>query len=387
MTLTRSNYPTRSGRYVKQPSGYKAFIPEPLPPEPEIRIDSEMQRLLSSADRALGKLDGSIQTLPDPNLFVLMYVRKEAVLSSQIEGTQASINDVIKAEASIFDAERPSDVSEVINYIQAMNYGLKRLETLPVSRRLIQEIHERLMQNVRGYNMQPGELRTSQNWIGPKGCTLGEAMFVPPPHHVAEDALSDLELFWNENDNLPPLIKIGLMHAQFETIHPFLDGNGRIGRLLITFALCSKSLLGKPVLYISYYLKANREKYYSSLQGVRDIGDWETWLKFFLRGITEASDHATETARKIVSLREANRATIASHFGNHAGKASLLLESLYAQPYITINQTAKQLGISFPNASSLIDKFVRNDLLMEVTGNARNRVFMYTPYVSLFSSI
>ena len=231
---------TRAGRNIWQLQGYKAFIPAPLPPDPPPEIDAEMQGLLSSADRALGRLDGSVQTLPDPDMFVFMYVRKEAVLSSQIEGTLSSLDDLLNAEAKIFDPERPGDVDEVINYVNAMNYGLKRLAEIPVSVRLIREIHERLLTGVRGSERQPGELRKTQNWIGPSGATLADATFVPPPPDEVPVALSSFEKFIHGEDVFPALVKIGLAHAQFETIHPFLDGNGRMGRLLITFMLCEK---------------------------------------------------------------------------------------------------------------------------------------------------
>ncbi|HEY4944178.1 MAG TPA: Fic family protein [Rhizomicrobium sp.] len=377
----------RAGRYVSQPAGYKAFIPEPLPPQPGTQIDAEMQELLSNADRALGRLDGSIQTLPNPDLFVFMYVRKEAVLSSQIEGTQASLSDVIKAEAGILDPSRPSDVSEVINYTAAMNHGLQRLRELPLSRRLIEEIHERLLRNVRGNRMKPGELRKSQNWIGPQGCLVSEALFVPPPHDVAEQALGELEKFLHDESPIPPLIRIGLAHAQFETIHPFLDGNGRVGRLLITFFLCDQKILQRPVLYLSLYLKQHRDKYYACLQNIRDKGEWEEWLKFFLRGVFEVANQATETAKRIVSLREDHRRLIVDHFGNHAGKGMRLLERLYERLTISVNDVAALLGISFPNANALVGKFLRNNLLVEITGQSRNRVFFYRPYMNLFSSI
>lgn len=377
----------RAGGYIRQPAGYHAFIPTPLPPSPSINIDAEMQRLLSEGDRALGCLDGSVQTLPNPDLFVFMYVRKEAVLSSQIEGTQASLNDLLKAEANIFDAERPSDVSEVINYVNAMNHGLERLETLPLSIRLIREIHERLMHGVRGRHMQPGELRTSQNWIGPSGSHLSEATFIPPPHHIVPEALSELERFLHSADDIPPLIKIGLAHAQFETIHPFLDGNGRIGRLLITFFLCHEQILQKPVLYLSHFFKKNRSEYYDRLQNVRDRGDWEGWLKFFLRGVSDVSRQATITARQIVALREKHREDIALNFGQSGGRAVRLLERMFQHPTITVNQVAEFLNISFPSANGLVGRFQERGVLQEITGNSRNRVFLYKAYVELFSTL
>ena len=287
--MASTDLPARAGSYQQQPTGYRAFIPAPLPPNRPLAIDGELQGLLSQADRALGRLDGSVLTLPNPDLFVFMYVRKEAVLSSQIEGTQSSLQDLLAAEAQLFEQNLPRDVDEVVNYVRAMNHGLARLPELPVSVRLIREIHAELMQGVRGGRLQPGELRTSQNWIGPAGCTLNTATFVPPPHHVVPEALGDLEKFLHRDDDLPPLVKIALAHVQFETIHPFLDGNGRVGRLLITFLLTERGVLHKPVLYLSHYFKPHRQEYYEHLQAVRDRGAWEAWLAFFLRGVVEVA--------------------------------------------------------------------------------------------------
>jgi len=278
------NTQTRSGEFAVQPGGYQAFIPKPLPPTPALEIDAEMQALLSKADRALGRLDGSIRTLPNPDLFIFMYVRKEAVLSSQIEGTQSSLNDLLEVEAEIFDNQHPRDVDEVLNYVRAMNYGLERLAELPLSNRLIREIHSVLLNGGRGGNAQPGELRKIQNWIGPQGCTLKEATFVPPPPQQLEDILAQFERFLHD-ESLPVLLQIGMAHAQFETIHPFLDGNGRIGRLLIAFMLHQREILETPVLYISYYFKKYRQQYYEQLQSVLENGSWEALLKFFLQGI------------------------------------------------------------------------------------------------------
>ena len=379
------SYLGRAGSYIRQSTGYRAFVPTNLPPDPPINIDSEMQRLLSEADRALGRLEGSIQTLPNPDLFVLMYVRKEAVLSSQIEGTQASINDLLKAEAKVFDADAPRDVDEVINYVTAMNHGLARLPELPLSVRLIREIHERLLHGVRGRNLQPGELRRSQNWIGPQQSTLMTATFVPPPHQEATNALGELEKFLHQTDDIPPLVKIGLAHAQFETIHPFLDGNGRIGRLLITFFLCQQGILQKPVLYLSHFFKQNRTEYYERLQKIRDEGEWEGWLKFFLKGVASVATQATETARQIVGLREQHRTLITDNFGSAGANGARLLEHLYKRPTTSVNAVKDFLEISYPNANNLVEKFRNNGILFEVTGNARNRQFLYTPYIDLFS--
>jgi Fic family protein len=375
---------TRSGRYMRQPTGYRAFIPSPLPPDPSVHIDLEMHQLLSEADRALGRLDGSIQTLPNPDLFVFMYARKEAVLSSQIEGPQASINDLLKAEAEVFNGNGPRDVDEVLNYVKAMNHGLARLKELPLSIRLLKEIHAKLLDGVRGGHQQPGEIRRSQNWIGPQGSNLTNAIYIPPPHQEAELALGDLEKFFHAIDQLPPLIRIGLIHAQFETIHPFLDGNGRIGRLLITFFLCEKGLLQKPVLYLSHYFKENRADYYQRLQQTREKGDWEVWLKFFLRGVAAVAGQATETARNIVSLREMHRALVIDKFGSSGANAIRLLEQLYKSPAITVNRAKESLGISYPNANTLINRLCENKVLFEITGQVRNRVFFYSPYIDLF---
>lgn len=375
----------RAGQYVRQQTGYSAFIPAPLPPDPSLEIDAEMHTLLSRADRALGRLDGSIQTLPDPELFVFMYVRKEAVLSSQIEGTQSSLNDVLEAEAAVFDPERPNDVGEVINYVTAMNHGLNRLAELPVSGRLIREIHARLLENVRGQEKNPGEFRTTQNWIGPVGCTLMDATFVPPPADRVSECISQLEGFIHNDDHIPVLIKIGLIHAQFETIHPFLDGNGRVGRLLITFLLCENDVLIRPVLYISHYFKQNRQQYYELLQNVRYKGGWEPWIKFFLTGIATVSNEATETARAIVALRERHRRLVQENFGRAAGNGLRILERLYRQPFITVSQIADHLKVTFPPANDLARRFAQAGILQEVTGQDRYRVFRYGPYIELFA--
>ena len=378
---------TRAGHYVLQPGGIRAFEPAPLPPLPPIQMDAELQALLSRADRALGRLDGSIQTLPNPSLFVFMYVRKEAVLSSQIEGTQASINDLLEVEAQAFSPHHPRDVDEVLNYVKAMNYGLERLNELPVSVRLIREIHERLLRTARGAHRNPGELRQSQNWLGPPGSTPSQASFVPPPPHLVPRALADLEQFLHAGEPMPALVKIGLVHAQFETIHPFLDGNGRVGRLLITLLLCEKEILLRPVLYISHFFKRHRDRYYERLQATRDDGDWENWLKFFLMGIAEVSLEATETARRIVALREKHREIITREFGRVAGNGMIVLERLFRHPIVHVNSIAELLTVSYPAANNLVAKFVEHGLLKEVTGQARYRRFRYGEYIDLFADV
>lgn len=375
----------RTGRYIRQPTGYRAFMPASLPPEPPVQLDIELQGLLSQADRALARLDGSLYTLPDPDFFVLMYVRKEAVLSSQIEGTQSSLNDVLEAEADVYNPARPSDTREVLNYVAAMKHGLERLSSLPVSTRLVREIHERLMHGVRGAEKQPGELRTSQNWIGAQGTALREASFIPPPPSEIGKALSDWEKFIHSDDSLPALIKIGLAHSQFETIHPFLDGNGRVGRLLITFLLCEKEILQQPILYLSHYFKQHRQSYYDRLQGTRELGDIESWLRFFLQGIVEVSREATEKGRQIVALRENHREKIIDQFGQVAGNGLRILDGLYSRPITNVNRVRDTLGVSYPAANNLVDRFIEAGLLEEITGQARNRLFRYTPYIALFA--
>jgi Fic family protein len=348
-------------------------------------MDGELWQLLSEADRALGRLDGSTETLPNPDLFVFMYLRKEAVLSSQIEGTQASLVDVLEVEAEAFDPQQPKDVDEVVNYIAAMKYGLRRLGELPVSLRLIKEIHERLLDGVRGKDLSPGEFRTSQNWIGAQGSNLMTASFVPPPPHEIDKIMGGLENFIHSQIELPILIKVGLVHAQFETIHPFLDGNGRIGRLLITFLLCEKNVLSRPLLYLSYYFKKNRMEYYDRLQAVRDHGDWEGWLKFFLRGVGKVSNEATERARSIVRLRETHRQLIVEEFGRSASSALVLLESLYERPVLQVKHVMQITVLSYPNANNLVGKFCEAGLLSKTSERARNRVFSYKSYIDLFS--
>ena len=375
----------RAGRYIQVPGGYKAFYPAPLPPNPPIALAGDLQATLSKADRALGRLDGSITTLPNPDLFVMMYVRKEAVLSSQIEGTQSSLQDLLSAEAKTFTDSTPSDVSEVVNYVRAMNHGLKRLRELPVSVRLIKEIHRILLEGVRGRHATPGELRRSQNWIGPAGATIREATFVPPPPHLLPEVLGEWERFLHTEDDLPILIKIGLAHAQFETIHPFLDGNGRLGRLLITFLLTERGVLQKPVLYLSYYFKRYRQAYYEHLQNVRDLGDWEGWLLFFLRGVSEVSEEATRTAREILQLRERHRSAITERMGRAAGSGHKVLEYLYARPVVTVGDVERITGTSYQASNRLVARLAKLGILREITGHARNRRFRYEPYVSLFS--
>lgn len=369
----------RAGRYVSQPTGYRAFIPKPLPPDPPLAQSDELGRLLSDADRAVGRLDGVASVLPNPELFVAMYVRHEAVLSSQIEGTQSTLQDVLEYEAGGRITDQPRDVEETVNYVRAMNYGLKRLATLPLSLRLIREIHKELLQGVRGATHQSGDFRTTQNWIGPANCTLNEAEFVPPPPSEMKQALSDFEHFLRDRDAMPVIIHAGLAHAQFETIHPFLDGNGRIGRLLITLLLCERNVLKLPLLYLSYYFKAHRSRYYDRLTGIRTDGDWEAWLLFFLRGVYEVSQAATTTARAILDLRERDREHLAGT--NHGQR---LLDFLFQHPIVSVRNAERFLRCSYVTANNTIAELEKRGMLKEITGQQRNRLFRYAPYIALF---
>ena len=374
----------RSGKFVRQQSDYTAFIPNTLPPEPPIQIDSEMIYLLSSADRRLGRLDGITQILPNPDLFVAMYVKKEAVLSSQIEGTQASLIDILEKDEENHDRIE-KNVEEVVNYVNAMNYGIKRLQELPLCLRLIREIHSVLLENVRGGERNPGEFRRSQNWIGPAGCTLSTATFVPPPVLEMQESMNNLEMFIYNDEYIPPLIKIGLLHAQFETIHPFLDGNGRMGRLLITFWLCQQKILTKPLLYLSYYFKKNRVEYYDRLMDVRLKGDWEGWMKFFLKGIADVSDEAIYTAKQILTMKDQHAVKINQQLKNPSNGLKLL-ERLFENPMVTINKVAEMLGVSYPTASSLVNDFCDIGLLRSTSQLHRNKRFSYFEYVNILQA-
>lgn len=374
----------RAGRYVQQIGGYKAFIPAPLPPAPPVAMDSELSRLLSDADRALGRLDGAASILPNPDLFVAMYVRQEAVLSSQIEGTQSTLEDILEFEIDQKGREHTKDIDEVVNYISAMHYGLARLDSLPLSLRLIREIHKTLLEGVRGGNRTPGEFRTSQNWIGPGDCTLDKATFVPPPVHEMHQALDNFESFLRNTETLPVLVHCGIAHAHFETIHPFLDGNGRVGRLLITFLLCQQKILQSPLLYLSHYLKTHRTTYYDRLMAIRNEGDWEGWLKFFLRGIYEVSQAATSTARSITDMREKHRHIIADISSNNYGLQ--LVDHLFQQPVVNVRYVQGKLGCAYVTANRLLEQFVEMGLLIETTGGQRNRTFRYEPYLVLFET-
>lgn len=376
--------PNRAGHFT-QGNGFHTFVPNPLPPDPPVQFDEELHALLSLADRRLGRLDGITQILPNPDLFVSMYVRKEAVLSSQIEGTQASFADVLGAERQLGDDSRREAVGEVFHYVKAMNWGLAELERFPLSLRLLRNIHDKLIRGTRGTNRNPGEFRMSQNWIGPAGCTPGNATFIPPSVPDMEKALGDLELYLHATDRLPALVKIALVHAQFETIHPFLDGNGRMGRLLITFWLCQQEILSKPLLYLSYYFKKNRREYYARLMDVRQTGDWEEWIKFFLRGVAEVADEATSSAKAILKLQRDCAAKL-QPLKQVAGYGLRLLDILFEQPFIQRKEIIQLLGISSPTATHVLDAFLQTGMLVDMSpGRIRNKLYVFSDYLAILN--
>jgi Fic family protein len=376
---------TRRGRYVETPAGgeiVRAFVPPPLPPNPPIDILSFLPKL-SAAERALGRLDGITVLLPRQELFLYMYVRKEAVLSSQIEGTQSTLADLLRFETEAQAGQPIDDIREVSNYVDAMMYGLERLKEFPLSRRLIREMHERLLQSSRGGTKNPGEFRRSQNWIG--GTRPGNAMFVPPPVSELGACLDAFERFMHENESrLPPLIKAGLLHVQFETIHPFLDGNGRIGRLLVTLYLCVHDVLRKPLLYLSLYLKTHRGDYYRLLQEVREHGAWEAWLEFFLDGVTETAGQAFDAATRIAELFKRDRERITAE-SDRAGSVLRVHELLQQNPFLTSNALVERTGLTAPTINAALADLERLRIVDEVTGRRRGRVFGYRAYLDILN--
>ena len=371
----------RAGIFVLQNAGYESFIPNPLPPK-DLVIDDELQLLLSKADGALARLDGVTQVLPNPDLFVAMYIKKEALLSSRIEGTQASLKGVLEFEAKLEPKENINDIREVINYIKAMHYGIDNLGSGNLSPELINDIHRILIEGTRGTNKLPGKLRNFQNWIGIGGGTIHDAVYVPPPPEYVEELMSELEDFIQTPDNIPSLIKIALIHSQFETIHPYLDGNGRMGRLLITFYLYWKGLLSRPLLYLSFYLKKNRNLYYESLNDIRLKGHWEQWLKFFLKGVIEVSNDSIDTAKRIIELKQN---LIEKLLENNVGgvHAVKLIDILFDHPVITVTEISELIGISRQAANKLTSKFEEMNILTEITGKKRYKKYTFVDFVRI----
>lgn len=362
----------------------RAFIPDPLPPNPPLEIDAKIQDLLEKATLSLGRLDGLTTVLPDPDLFLYSYVRKEAVLSSQIEGTQSTLSDLLLFENEAIPGVPLNDVVETSNYVSALAHGLKQLKKgIPISLRLLKEMHAILLAKGRGSEKDPGEFRRSQNWFG--GTRPGNATFVPPPPDSLMECLGSLEKFLhNDPVKTPLLIKAALAHVQFETIHPFLDGNGRIGRLLISFLVCAEGALHEPMLYLSLYFKKNRQTYYDLLQGVRLKGDWEKWVSFFLTGIEETADQAAETARLLMKLASEDEQRIQT-LGRGAGSALRVHRFLQRQPLTSIAVASKKLALSFPTVTTAVNNLEAIGIVAEVTGKQRRRLFAYGEYLRILS--
>ncbi len=372
----------RAGELIDNLSGsatYQSFRPNPLPPMPEIEMDDEMVKLLVEANRQLVKLDTASQLISNADLFISMYVRKEALISSQIEGTQCTLDDVLDPEV---DVNANLDVSDVVNYVKATHYAIKRLENLPLCCRLIREVHETLMEGVRGQDKTPGEFRCSQNWIGPANCSLREARYIPPNVEDMKNAMSDLERYINENNEYDALIRAALIHYQFETIHPFLDGNGRIGRLLILLYLMEQNLLSKPVIYISYFLKKNQVEYYDRISEVRRNGNFEQWIRFFLEAVSNAATDSLETISQLSELHDKNVASLPK---SNRSKDNLraVFDYIEQYPIIDIKRTATELGLSYNTVSTAVKKLVELGILQETTNAARNRVFAYEEYLGI----
>jgi cell filamentation protein, protein adenylyltransferase len=378
------HHPSRIGRFVTTTTGgeaVQAYVPPPLPPDPPVELGG-LVNLIEKANRALGRLDGITSILPAPPLFLFMYVRKEALLSSQIEGTQSSLSDLLLFENDEIPLVPLDDVQEVSNYVAAMNYGLKRLgDGFPLSLRLIREIHDILLRKGRGSSKQPGEFRRSQNWIG--GTRPGNALYVPPPPDEMHIALDNFEKFLHD-DKLPTLIRAAIAHVQFESIHPFLDGNGRLGRLLVTFMLCAEGALKQPMLYLSLYFKQRRQQYYDLLQGVRDRGEWETWIEFFLTGVTETANEAVDTARQLLTLFEEDRERIRS-LGRPAASTLRLHELLQRRPIVGILPASRELKVTHPTVMKALSHLQKLGIVREVTGRRRGKLFSYTRYMSILA--
>lgn len=363
----------------------RAFVPRPLPPDPPIMLDGPLQQALEAATLALGRLDAISTLLPDSALFLYTYVRKEAALSSQIEGTQSSFSNLLMFEMEEAPGVPVDDVTEVSNYVSALNHGLRRIAGgFPMSNRLIREMHSLLLSTGRGSSMSPGEFRRSQNWIG--GTRPGNAAFVPPPAHAVPDCMGALERFLHaEDDGLPTLVRAALAHLQFETIHPFLDGNGRIGRQLIPLLLAVRGVLRQPLLYLSLYLKEHRAEYYDLLQRVRADGDWEGWLDFFLEGVRSTAEAAIQTSRRLAEMFAADRAAIEQTGGGRAGSLLRVYEAMKERPVLRISTVCDRTGLTFPTASAAMKRLVEQGIAREVTGRRRGQVFQYEGYVSILN--
>ena len=363
----------------------RAYVPAPLPPQPALRIDGRMQRTLETATLALGRLDAVSTLLPDATLILCSYVRKEAVVSSQIEGAQSSLSDLMRFEIGDAPGVPLDDVREVSNYVAALQHGLVRLrEDFPLSNRLIREVHGKLLSSGRGSSMMPGEFRHSQNWIG--GTRPGNATFVPPPHTAVPDCMSALERFLHaDDDGLPVILRAGLAHVQFETIHPFLDGNGRVGRLLIALILCDAGVLRQPLLYLSLYFKQNRSTYYDLLDAVRQTGDWEAWLGFFLDGVRLTAESAASTAKRLSRLFQDHDSKIKSAAGRLTGTAIRLHQAIQARPILSLPRAQEETGLSYPAVAASMELLTAIGIAREITNRRRGRLFSYEAYLDILN--
>ena len=359
----------QAGQVIRAPQGYHAFVPAPLPPE--LIYTPSLVRLLSAADAALSELSGIGRVLPNPHLLLASYVRREAVLSSRIEGTRASLSDVLADEAGQPAHAPPDDVREVRNYVDALDFGIERLHSLPLSLRLVRELHERLMRGVRGDSATPGEFRRSQNWIGPYGSRPANAPYVPPPPMEMEQSLATWELFLHQREELPDLVQCALMHEHFEAIHPFLDGNGRVGRLLITLFLVERGRLSQPLLYLSEFIERNRDDYYRFLMRIRTHGDWTSWLQYFLAGVEWSARRALRQAQQLLALRERMRASLAAD-----PRALLLIDALFENPFIDHKRTEALLDVSAPTARKTLVALEAAGVLKELSGRQRGRLYL-----------
>lgn len=372
----------RAGHYKSNLSGemtYSSFVPSPLPPTPPVELSNDIINLLVKANSQLVVLEAVASRIPNVALFISMYVRKEALMSSQIEGTQATLEDILDP---LLDANANRDVADVVNYIKATEFAIKRLHSLPLCNRLLRETHAVLMEGVRGQEKNPGEFRRSQNWIGGQGSTLKNARYIPPTPDDMQAAMSDLEKYIHADDETDVLIRAALIHYQFETIHPFLDGNGRVGRLLITLFLMEKKILTTPALYISYFLKKNRIEYYDRMTEVRAKGNYEQWVKFFLQAIIESAEDATAAIDELTSLHNAN-VTVISKLGRASKNALLVFNYLESNPIIEIGKTSEVLNISFNTVSSAVKRLVDVDILVQTSDSSRNRTFAYEAYLDI----
>lgn len=370
-----------TGRLIKTTRDYWVFVPNPLPPAGLDNFSADLVGILSDADRGIGALKSLSKLIPNPNLLVAPYVRKEAVQSSRIEGTQASLSDIFYYEA-LKEKPKNTDILEVLNYVRAMNYGLSRIKELPLSLRLVREIHLKLMEGVRGEKMYPGEFRTTQNWIGPYESSLATATYVPPPVLEMNEALNHWEKFLHVEDSIPPLIKCALMHYQFEAIHPFLDGNGRVGRLLITFYLCEKGYLEYPILYLSDFFERYRDEYYELLLGVSQDGNWDAWLKYFIRGIAEQSKVAEETGYKILDLQKKYHQQLEKE--SVSTSVFQLLDMIFLNPFVSLPGISDYLKITWPTAKTSVERLVKLGILKEVSGRKRNRIYCAWELLDIF---